>query len=159
MMKTLGFKTYRFSLSWPRLLPDGTTDNVNQKGVDFYMNVIDALIAADIEPLITLYHWDLPSALNDNTANGGWLNYNITYLFADYAEFCFKTYGSKVKKWITINEPQSISWIGYGAGVMAPGRCSDYMNPKCNETGGGGDTPTEPYIVAHHLIIAHARAV
>ena len=113
----------------------------------------------DIAPWVTLYHWDLPSALNNKTSIGGWLNPDIPDIFASYADFCFKTFGSKVKKWITINEPQSFAWGGYGGGWHAPGRCSDYVQSGCVVAGGGGDTPTEPYIVSHHVILAHAKAV
>jgi len=79
--------------------------------------------------------------------------------FNDYADFCFKTFGQKVKKWITFNEPQSFTWIGYGAGAHAPGRCSPYVADHCLSDGGGGDTPTEPYITSHIVILAHAKAV
>jgi len=104
-MKKLGIKHFRMSLSWPRLLPNGTIDSPNQKGIDFYNNLLDSLIAAAIQPWVTLYHWDLPSALNDKTANGGWLNPTIQDRFNEYADFCFSNFGSKVKKWITFNEP------------------------------------------------------
>ena len=158
-MIDLGFKTYRMSLSWPRILPDGIASNPNQAGVDFYMTIIDLCIAARIEPLITLYHWDLPATLNDKTDHGGWLNPTIIDRFNEYADFCFKTYGHKVKRWITINEPQSVSWLGYGQGIHAPGRCSPYMLSTCEANGGGGDSTREPYLVAHHLLLSHATAV
>jgi beta-glucosidase len=116
------------------------------------------LIQNGIEPWVTLYHWDLPSALNDKTNTGGWLNPNIPDIFAEYADFCFKTFGSKVRRWITINEPQSVAWLGYGIGVNAPGRCSAYISDKCQSRGGGGDTPTEVYTVSHHIILAHAKS-
>lgn len=106
-----------------------------------------------------MYHWDLPSALFNKTNTGGWLGKDIQDKFNDYADFCFKTFGTKVKKWITFNEPQSFTWIGYGIGVHAPGRCSDYINPGCQSAGGGGDTPTEPYITSHNVLLAHAKAV
>ena len=108
---------------------------------------------------MTLYHWDLPSALQDKTNNSAWLNKDIINQFNDYAEFCFKTFGPKVKKWITFNEPQSFAWLAYGVGVNAPGRCSDYMSPDCQLVGGGGDTPTEPYIVPHNVFLSHGKAV
>lgn len=128
------------SFSWSRILPKGTVDEPNQKGIDFYNNVLDALLAANIQPWVTLYHWDLPAALNDKTSTGGWLNPDIQDKFNDYADFCFKTFGAKVKKWITFNEPQSFCWIGYGIGIHAPGRCSPYMGDHCLKDGGGGNT-------------------
>lgn len=103
-MKQLGIKNFRLSLSWPRLLPKGTVKEPNEKGVKFYNDVIDELISNGIEPWVTLYHWDLPAALNDKTDKGGWLNPDIVDLFNDYADFCFEKFGSKVKYWITINE-------------------------------------------------------
>lgn len=158
-MKKLGIKNLRLSFSWPRLLPNGTTDNVNKKGVEFYNDLIDSLIEADIEPWVTLYHWDLPSALNNKSSNGGWLNPHITTLFNDYAEFCFETFGDRVKNWITLNEVKSIAWSGYGNGMDAPGRCSPEYGDWCKDIGGGGDSGSEPYLVAHHSLLAHAKAV
>lgn len=159
MMKQLGIKHFRMSLSWPRLLPNGTVDNVNVLGVEFYNALLDALLAADIEPFVTLYHWDLPNDLNDKTSNGGWLNPEIINHFNDYADFCFKTFGDKVKHWLTFNEISTFSWIGYGSGVHAPGRCSPDFGNWCESVGGGGNSSTEPYIVAHHVLIAHGLAV
>ena len=88
-MKDLGIKHFRMSLSWPRLLPDGIATNPNPLGVQFYNDVFDELEKAGIEPWVTLYHWDLPSALNDKTSTGGWLNPLIVDRFNEYAEFCF----------------------------------------------------------------------
>ncbi len=105
MMKTLGFKYFRMSLSWPRILPEGTIDNVNWQGVAFYNRLFDALLEAGIEPFVTLYHWDLPSGLMKNKSADGWLNSNIQDAFNDYADFVFLQFGSKVTKWITFNEP------------------------------------------------------
>jgi beta-glucosidase/6-phospho-beta-glucosidase/beta-galactosidase len=142
LMKNMGLKAYRFSISWPRLLPDGTGE-VNQRGVDFYNKLIDGLVDADIEPYVTLYHWDLPQALQDRYE--GWLSHNIIEDFANYARLCFESFGDRVKNWITINEAWTVAVNGYNNGVHAPGhwRHSD----------------TEPYRVAHHLLLAHAQAV
>ena len=159
LMKQLGIKNFRMSLSWARIFPDGTKDNINQKGVDFYNNVINALLAAGIEPWVTLFHWDLPNAFNDRTANSTWLNPDIVNKFNDYADFCFKTFGDRVKYWITFNEIHTFAWIGYGQGTFAPGRCSPSYQQWCQEIGGGGDSGTEPYIVAHHALLSHAQAV
>lgn len=89
----------------------------------------------------------------------GWLNKNIITYFTHYADFCFRTFGHKVKHWITFNEPESFTWLGYGVGIHAPGRCSSYMNENCVWVAGGGNSGTEPYITAHNVILSHAYAV
>lgn len=104
-MVDLGIQAFRFSVSWSRIMPDGTPDNINQEGVDFYNKFIDDLIAAGITPFLTLYHWDLPQALEGDQDELGWLVPDIVDQFNDYADFCFKTFGDRVKYWITINEP------------------------------------------------------
>eukprot|EP00347_Sterkiella_histriomuscorum_P017499 403349118 len=159
ILKQLGIKHFRMSISWPRVLPEGTPDKPNQKGIDFYNSLLDELAANGIEPYVTLFHWDLPLALFNKTNTGGWLGRDIVDKFNDYADFCFKTFGSKIKTWVTFNEPQSICWIGYGDGTNAPGRCSPSQRSDCLEVGGGGDTPTEPYITSHNLILSHGKAV
>ena len=93
------------------------------------------------------------------TNHSAWLDKRIVDQFGEFADFCFKTFGKRVKNWITINEPTTYGWAGYGTGVHAPGRCSSYMKDTCDSIGGGGDTPTEPYIVFHHSLLAHAKAV
>jgi beta-glucosidase len=114
---------------------------VNENGINFYSHLIDTLLAAGIEPWVTLYHWDLPLALQ--LEFDGWLNPDITSYFRDYAEVCFSSFGDRVKNWITINEPWVVAMLGYGQGIFAPGRISN----------------REPYLAAHHLILAHAKAV
>ena len=141
LMADMGVKAYRFSISWSRILGDGTTATVNQEGIDFYNRLIDTCIAHDIEPWVTLYHWDLPQALQESI--GGWLSEDIGDLFANYAKVCFQQYGDRVKRWITINEAWVVAVLGHGQGVFAPGHTSN----------------TEPYQVAHHLLLAHAKAV
>lgn len=143
LMAELGFKNYRFSISWPRIFPDGTTGNVNQKGLDFYNDLIDELLAHGIEPLATLYHWDLPEALQ--AKYGGFLSNNFVQDFVDYSSKCFEFFGDRVKKWITFNEPSCICVLGFGLGMHAPGRCSD--------------PGTEVYLSSHYLLLAHAYAV
>ena len=101
LMAEGGQNSYRFSLSWPRLIPDGT-GAVNPKGVAFYHQMIDSMLAHGLEPNVTLYHWDLPEALQQK---GGWENRETAYAFAEYAKLCFAEYGGKVKLWVTINEP------------------------------------------------------
>jgi beta-glucosidase len=158
-MAKLKIKHFRMSIAWSRVLPNGTIDFVNQKGVDFYNNVFNLLLANGIQPWVTLYHWDLPAALNDKTETGGWLNPDIVNKFNDYADFCFKTFGDRVKHWITLNEIQEFTWGGYGGGGQAPGRCSPSYQAFCKEVGGGGNSATEPYIAAHHALLCHGIAV
>ncbi len=159
MMQKMGIRHFRMSLSWSRILPKGTVDEVSEGGVQFYNDLLDALWAAGIEPWVTLYHWDLPQALDDHTDNGGWLNPNISELFNQYADFCFKTFGGKIKKWLTFNEISTFAWGGYAGGYHAPGRCSPDVGSWCKDVGGGGNTSTEPYIVVHHVMIGHGLAV
>jgi beta-glucosidase len=150
LMKDLGVHVYRFSISWSRIFPTGEGE-VNQKGVDFYNRLINTLLKRGIEPFITLYHWDLPQALE--TKYGGWLGTKTGEKFVEYAEFCFREFGDRVKYWLTFNEPHSFAVHGYVSGWHAPGRCSNrFVCPA-------GNTSTEPYIVTHNVLIAHARAV
>ena len=158
MMAVLGIKHFRMSLSWARLLPNGTTDYVNQAGIDFYNRVFDIMDRYNITPYVTLYHWDLPQAFNNFTDQSTWLNPEITDRFAEYANFSFATFGHRIKYWITFNEPHSFAQNGYMWGVHAPGRCSPDINERCVTIGGGGNTSTEFYIVSHHVILAHAKA-
>ncbi|CAH1977975.1 unnamed protein product [Acanthoscelides obtectus] len=117
MIKTLGVDYYRFSLSWPRILPYGTTDYVNQKGVEYYRNLIKNLKKNNIEPMVTLFHWDLPQTLQDR---GGFLNEKIVEWFRDYARLCFQLFGDDVKTWITFNEPKQTCMMGYGLAIFPP---------------------------------------
>ncbi|KAG0488660.1 hypothetical protein HPP92_007471 [Vanilla planifolia] len=139
--------------SFTHLHPDGRLDGgINQKGVDFYNNLINSLLARGIQPYVTLFHWDAPQALEDKY--GGFLSSKIVDDFRDYTNICFKLFGDRVKHWITLNEPMIFSVAGYALGNFAPGRCSSFIS-KCN----GGDSATEPYIVGHHLLLSHAAAV
>ncbi|KAK7063678.1 glycoside hydrolase family 1 protein [Favolaschia claudopus] len=153
LLARYGVKSYRFSLSWSRIIPlGGRKDPINPKGIEFYSNFIDALLANNIIPFVTLYHWDLPQALHDRY--GGWLNKDeIVQDYANYAKVCFENFGDRVKFWLTMNEPWCVSILGYGRGVFAPGRSSDRTrSPE-------GDSSTEPWIVGHSVILAHAHAV
>jgi len=139
LMKSLGLQAYRFSISWPRVLPEGRS-RVNQKGLDFYDRLVDELLNANIVPNATLNHWDLPQALQDL---GGWPNRDITDWFADYARIMFDRLGDRVSMWATHNEPGVIAYHGYAYGDMAPGIAS---LPLAFQT-------------AHHLLLSHGKAV
>ncbi|KAJ7945731.1 putative Beta-glucosidase [Quillaja saponaria] len=152
-IKNLGVDYYRFSISWTRILPKGSlSGGVNQEGIDHYNSLINELIQHGIKPFVTLFHFDSPQVLQEK--NGGPLNRSFVDDFKDYSEICFKTFGDRVKNWITINEPFIIAGMGYDLGVAAPGRCSKPFGP-CPE----GNSATEPYIVSHNLILAHAAVV
>ncbi|GLT60700.1 hypothetical protein SLA2020_334560 [Shorea laevis] len=153
-IRDIGFDAYRFSISWSRLLPDGkASGGVNQEGIRYYNSLINGLLANGLQPYVTLFHWDLPQALQDEY--GGFLNPQIVNEFRDYAELCYKEFGDRVKHWITLNEPLTVAKKGYATGEDAPGRCSNWYSPNCT----GGDSGTEPYVVAHNLLLAHAAAV
>ncbi|KAM0836711.1 hypothetical protein ACQ4PT_062117 [Festuca glaucescens] len=151
LMADMGMDAYRFSIAWARILPNGV-GQVNQAGIDHYNKLINALLAKGIQPYVTLYHWDLPQALEDKYI--GWLDRQIVNDFAVYAETCFKAFGDRVKHWITVNEPHTMAVQGYDAGLQAPGRCSVLFHLYCTQ----GNSGTEPYIVAHNIILAHAAA-
>ena len=140
MMKDLGLHAYRFSLAWPRIQPLGY-GQANDQGVAFYSRLIDELLANDITPWVTLYHWDLPLTLQ--LEQDGWLNPTLALHFQQYADLCFDRFGDRVKHWITFNEPWVTAILGYGQGVFAPGRVSD----------------AEPYQAAHTILRSHALAV
>ena len=139
-MKAMGLQFYRFSISWPRLMPDGTAASLSADGLRYYNNLIDELIANDISPMVTLYHWDLPQALQDH---GGWANETIINNFNDYARACYENFGDRVKLWITFNEPWIVSLLGYGSGAFAPGIAEPAMLV---------------YKVTHNIILSHAHA-
>jgi beta-glucosidase len=138
LMAELGLRAYRFSIAWPRILPKGR-GTVNDKGLDFYDRLVDELLSHGIEPYATLYHWDLPQALEDE---GGWLNRATVDAFADYTGIVVRRLGDRIHHWITQNEPQVVSWMGYGWGKHAPGRTSQ----------------ANAIAAAHHVLLAHGRA-
>ncbi|CAI5474303.1 unnamed protein product [Closterium sp. Yama58-4] len=150
LLKAMGATSYRFSISWSRIIPDGV-GAVSEAGVQHYSRLIDELLANGIAPAVTLYHWDLPLHLHE--AHGGWLNASIVHAFVRYADVCFSRFGDRVKTWITFNEPRQTAVQGYGYGTMAPGRCSN--RTSCEQ----GDSSVEPYVVSHHILLAHAAAV
>lgn len=139
LLKKLGLKAYRFSISWPRVLPEGE-GKVNQAGLDFYDRLVDSLLEAGIVPFVTLYHWDLPQALQDK---GGWGNRSIVENFSCYTEVVAQRLGDRVKHWITLNEPHVFAYAGHYNGIHAPGLQS---LPVANQA-------------AHHALVAHGRAV
>jgi len=117
LMKELGLRGYRFSISWPRIFPEGK-GKLNQAGLDYYNRLVDELLANEIRPFPTLYHWDLPQALQDE---GGWANRDIIGHFTTYAEACIKSLGDRVKHWMVFNEPWVFTFLGDIAGIHAPG--------------------------------------
>ena len=140
LMKSLGFENYRFSVAWPRIMPDGVT--VNQEGLDFYDRLVDGMLERGIKPLMTLYHWDLPAALDQGDA-GGWLDRSVADRFGEYARVLGERFADRVTAFTTLNEPWCSAYLGYGTGEHAPGRTD---NRLC-------------YPVAHHLNLAHGRAI
>ncbi|WP_225865903.1 GH1 family beta-glucosidase [Dyadobacter aurulentus] len=118
LVREMGFKEFRFSISWSRILPQGTGE-VNSKGVAFYNRLIDKCLKLGIEPWITLYHWDLPQALEDR---GGWKNREIVKWFSDYTLICAQAFGDRVRSWIVLNEPMAVAGLGYTTGLHAPGK-------------------------------------
>jgi beta-glucosidase len=138
LMASLGLNAYRFSIAWARIFPEGTAQ-VNPPGLDFYRRLIDSLLEHGIRPMVTLYHWDLPEALD---RRGGWLNDASPAWFADYAQTLFRAFGDRVDLWVTLNEPWVVTAGGYLFGDLAPGHRSTSEAP----------------IVAHNLLRAHAAA-
>jgi len=135
IMADLGINGYRFSIAWPRILPSGS-GNVNQSGLDFYDRLVDSLLEAGITPFPTLYHWDLPSALQDDD---GWVARSTAFAFADYASVVAERLGDRVKQWTTINEPWVIAHLGHVTGEHAPGR----------------ESVEDGWAAAHHTLLAH----
>jgi len=139
LMQGLGLQAYRFSISWSRILPDGT-GRVNQGGLDFYRRLVDALLEAGIQPMATLYHWDLPAALDDR---GGWLNRDMADWFAEYASVMFRALDDRITMWATLNEPWVVTDGGYLHGPLAPGHKNVFEAPRAT----------------HNLLRSHACAV
>ncbi|KAG0460239.1 hypothetical protein HPP92_023367 [Vanilla planifolia] len=152
LMVDMGMDAYRFSIAWSRIFPNGS-GQINQAGIDHYNKLINALLAKGIKPYVTLFHWDLPQALEDRY--NGWLSPQIIQDYATYAEICFKEFGDRVKYWITFNEPHTIAIQGYDVGLQAPGHCSILLQLFCR----GRNSATEPYVVAHNILLSHATAI
>jgi beta-glucosidase len=139
LMRELGLRAYRFSIAWTRVLPEGR-GAVNPKGLDFYERLVDRLLAAGIRPVPCLNHWDFPQALQEA---GGWPNRDSADWFADYVRAVLDRIGDRALTWATHNEPWVIAFMGYGSGDHAPGICNY----------------SQAYQTAHHLLLAHGRAV
>ena len=139
LLAELGLTAYRFSIAWPRIVPDGT-GTVNQKGLDFYRRLVDGLHVRGIEPAATLYHWDLPQPLQDA---GGWMSRDTVSYFCEYAQVVLDSLGDVVPRWVTINEPFCSAMIGHLQGRHAPGIVD----------------LTSALTSAHHLLLAHGQAV
>ncbi|KAJ6803992.1 beta-glucosidase 12-like [Iris pallida] len=154
LMKEMGIDAYRFSISWPRILPNGNlSGGINKEGIDYYNNLIDELLSQGLQPFVTLFHWDTPQGLDEQY--GSFLSPRIVKDYHDYVEVCFREFGDRVKHWITFNEPHVFTDYGYASGIFAPGRCSSWEIGRCKN----GDSGKEPYIVGHHILLAHAAAV
>lgn len=139
LMKRVGVNAYRLSIAWPRVIPNGR-GNVNTKGLAFYDRLIDGLLERQIEPWVTLYHWDLPQALQDR---GGWGSRDTAHALADYTQAVTAALGDRVRNWITINEPWCVAYLGYGVGIHAPGMKDVALSLRA----------------AHHALLAHGLAV
>ena len=139
MMKALGLQAYRFSIAWPRILPDGR-GRVNPAGLDFYSRLVDGLLEANIKPVVTLYHWDLPQALQDT---GGWPERSTAEAFAEYADVVSRRLGDRVTTWITHNEPWCVSVLSHQLGEHAPGWRDTAAAVRA----------------AHHVLLSHGLAV
>ena len=139
LLKKLGLKAYRFSVAWPRVLPNGRGET-NQFGLDFYNKLVDRLLKLNIEPYVTLYHWDLPQKLQDT---GGWVSRPVVDAFVEYADIVSRSLGDRVKNWITLNEPWVSAFVGYRDGRHAPGHTDMH----------------EALAASHHLLLSHGLAV
>jgi len=138
VLHSLGVKSYRFSIAWPRIFPEGA-GTVNQLGLDFYRRLVESLLQRSIRPMATLFHWDLPQALQEQ---GGWENRDVAYRFAEYADMVFRALGDVVPAWLTINEPKTVTTQGYISGTHAPGI----------------QDPARAYVALHHMLLGHGLA-
>ncbi|MQM12824.1 hypothetical protein Taro_045748 [Colocasia esculenta] len=153
LMSETGLEAYRFSISWSRLIPNGR-GAINPKGLMFYNNLINELVKHGIQPHVTLFHLDLPQALEDEYS--GWLSPRIVDDFTAYADVCFREFGDRVSHWTTLNEPNIFAIASYDNGLWPPRRCSTPFGLfNCS----AGNSTVEPYVVVHHSLLAHAAVV
>ncbi|KAL8230187.1 hypothetical protein R6Q59_000460 [Mikania micrantha] len=150
-MHSIGLDSYRFSISWARILPRGRFGEINPAGIMFYNKIIDNLILKGIEPFVTINHNDLPQELEDRY--GSWLNPQMQEDFVYLAEVCFKSFGDRVKYWVTINEPNMFIELAYELGIFPPSRCSEPFG-NCIH----GNSDVEPLMAMHNMLLAHGRA-
>ncbi|WP_291648804.1 GH1 family beta-glucosidase [Clostridium sp.] len=140
LMAEMGLESYRFSISWPRILPNGVGE-INPKGIEFYNNIINECLKYGIVPFVTLYHWDLPQVLEEK---GGWINKETIDAFLNYSEICYKAFGDRVKHWITFNETVVFCGLGYLAGAHPPAIVGDF---------------NKYFQATHNVFLAHAKSV
>ncbi|KAG9142431.1 hypothetical protein Leryth_026475 [Lithospermum erythrorhizon] len=150
-MEDLGVNSFRFSISWARILPKGRFGNLNMIGIKHYDRLIDTLLRRGIQPFVALTHYDIPQELEDRY--GGWLSAEVQADFKYYADACFKYFGHRVKYWITFNEPNVVAIRAYRSGIYPPSRCSP---PFGNCSSGNSE---EYLVAAHNMILSHAKAV
>nr|BAO04181.1 acyl-glucose-dependent anthocyanin glucosyltransferase [Delphinium grandiflorum] len=152
LVKDMGFDAYRFSISWPRILPSGKlSGGVNKKGIQYYNDLIDEILSKGLQPYAAIFHWDVPQTIEDEY--GGFLSSRIVEDFKDYADLCYREFGDRVKHWITINEPSILATLQYDLGAIGSG---------CFESFGTcfpRNSTTIPYVLAHNQLLAHAAAV
>ncbi|KAE9610946.1 putative beta-glucosidase [Lupinus albus] len=153
LMAKMGLDAYRFSISWSRLILDGKGP-INPKGLQYYNNLINELISQGIQAHVTLVHFDLPQALEDEYE--GWVSRRIVKDFTSYADVCFREFGDRVKYWTTVNEGNVFAVGGYDSGLIPPQRCSPSSAQSLISNCSRGNSSTEPYLVAHHMLLAHA---
>ncbi|XP_019425298.1 PREDICTED: beta-glucosidase 18-like [Lupinus angustifolius] len=152
LMSSLGINVYRFSISWARILPRGIYGDINPPGIMFYNKIIDNLLLRGIEPFVTIHHHDMPQELQQKY--GGWLSPLMQRDFVHFAEICFKSFGDRVKHWVTINEPALATDMAFIRGTYPPGHCSPPFG-NCST----GNSDVEPLIVMHNMLLSHAKAV
>ncbi|KAF5814887.1 putative beta-glucosidase [Helianthus annuus] len=152
LIQSLGVDTYRFSISWSRILPRGRFGDVNPDGIMFYNKILDELVSRGIKPFVTIYHFDFPQELQDRY--GSWLSPLMQEDYVHYADTCFKNFGDRVKYWTTMNEPNLFTQMAYQNGRYPPARCSQPFG-DCP----AGNSDTEPIVVMHNMLLAHGKAV
>ncbi|XP_019425300.1 PREDICTED: beta-glucosidase 18-like [Lupinus angustifolius] len=152
LMSFLGINVYRFSISWSRILPRGIYGDINPPGIMFYNKIIDNLLLRGIEPFVTIHHHDMPQELQEKY--GGWLSPRIRRDFVHFAEVCFKSFGDRVKHWLTINEPNEVAETAFTWGIYPPSHCSPPFG-NCST----GNSDVEPLAAMHNMLLSHAKAV